>query len=80
MAQVASAVTSKPAWVDLATTDPEAAKDFYSKLFGWSLEVSDDPQYGGYATAKLEDKSVAGKPQAGWRSEPARVVAVHRYR
>ena len=60
MAQVAAAVTNKPAWVDLATTDAEAARDFYSKLFGWGLEVSEDPQYGGYATAKLDDKSVAG--------------------
>lgn len=60
MAQVATALISKPAWVDLATIDAEAARDFYSKLFGWSLEVSDDPQYGGYATAKLDDKSVAG--------------------
>ena len=25
-------------WVDLATTDPAAAKSFYSSLFGWDLE------------------------------------------
>jgi uncharacterized protein len=60
MAQVATALINKPAWVDLATIDAEAARDFYSKLFGWSLDVSEDPQYGGYATAKLEDKSAAG--------------------
>jgi uncharacterized protein len=60
MAQVATALTNKPAWVDLATTDAEAARDFYAKLFGWNLEVSEDPQYGGYATAKLSDQSVAG--------------------
>jgi predicted enzyme related to lactoylglutathione lyase len=60
MAQVATALTNKPAWVDLATTDAGAARDFYAKLFGWSLEVSEDPQYGGYATAKLGDQSVAG--------------------
>ena len=60
MAHVATAVTNKPAWVDLSTTDERAARDFYSKLFGWSLEVSEDPQYGGYATAKIGDKSVAG--------------------
>jgi predicted enzyme related to lactoylglutathione lyase len=60
MAQVATAVINKPAWVDLSTTDAEAARDFYSKLFGWNLEVSDDPQYGGYATAKLGEQSVAG--------------------
>jgi predicted enzyme related to lactoylglutathione lyase len=73
MAQVATALTNKPAWVDLATTDAEAARDFYSKLFAWSLEVSDDPQYGGYATAKLDDKSVAGigPKQEGDRSPTA---------
>jgi uncharacterized protein len=55
-----TALANKPAWVDLATTDAAAARDFYSKLFGWKLEVSDDPQYGGYATAKIDDKSVGG--------------------
>jgi uncharacterized protein len=25
-------------WVDLATTDPEGAKDFYGRLFGWEGE------------------------------------------
>jgi predicted enzyme related to lactoylglutathione lyase len=51
---------NRPAWVDLSTTDAAAARDFYSKLFGWELEVSEDPQYGGYATAKLSGQSVGG--------------------
>lgn len=55
-----TALANKPAWVDLATSDAAAARDFYSKLFGWDLEVSDDPQYGGYATAKVGDESVGG--------------------
>ena len=73
MAQVATATINKPAWVDLATTDAEAARDFYSSLFGWSLEVSEDPQYGGYATAKIDDRSVAGigPKQEGDRSPAA---------
>ena len=73
MAQVATALINMPAWVDLATTDAEAARDFYSKLFGWNLEVSDDPQYGGYATAKVDDQSVAGvgPKQEGDHSPPA---------
>ena len=73
MPQVAAATINKPAWVDLATTDAEAARDFYARLFGWSLEVSEDPQYGGYATAKLDDKSVAGigPKQDGDRSPAA---------
>lgn len=35
-------------WVDLATTDPEAAKPFYSQLFGWDfqdLPVENAPPY-----------------------------------
>ena len=51
---------NRPSWVDLATTDAEAARNFYSQLFGWEMEVSDDPQYGGYATAKVPDGSAAG--------------------
>jgi len=46
--------------VDLATGDPEASRTFYSKLFGWRIEVNPDPQYGGYALAHLGDDDVAG--------------------
>jgi predicted enzyme related to lactoylglutathione lyase len=60
MAQTITALTNRPAWVDLATSDAAAAREFYAKLFGWQLEVSEDPQYGGYATAKLADASVGG--------------------
>lgn len=55
-----TALTNKPAWVDLSTTDAAAGREFYAKLFGWDVEVSEDPQYGGYATAKLGETSVAG--------------------
>lgn len=55
-----TALANKPAWVDLSSTDAAGSREFYSKLFGWNVEVSEDPQYGGYATAKLGDKSVGG--------------------
>lgn len=53
---------ARPAWVELATDDPAAARDFYAKLFGWQVEVSPDPQYGGYGMARLPDREgdVAG--------------------
>ena len=35
MAEAATAVANKPAWVDLASKDPAAAQAFYAKLFGW---------------------------------------------
>jgi predicted enzyme related to lactoylglutathione lyase len=56
----ATQLNNRAAWIDLSTSDAAAARDFYSRLFGWQMEVSDDPQYGGYATAKVGDRSVAG--------------------
>ena len=52
---MATDTKSKPAWVELATDDPAASREFYSRLLGWDLVVSDDPQYGGYAMARLSD-------------------------
>jgi len=59
MAQ-ATAIKNKPAWVDLSSQDPEGSRAFYSKLFGWKVDVNPDPQYGGYALAKIGGKDVAG--------------------
>jgi predicted enzyme related to lactoylglutathione lyase len=47
-------------WVDLATSDPKAAQEFYGSLFGWRMDVSDDPQYGGYAMAMNGELAAAG--------------------
>ena len=52
---MATDTKSKPAWVELATDDPAASREFYSELLGWDFVVSDDPQYGGYAMARLSD-------------------------
>src|SRR4029077_13180135 len=60
MAEAKTAVASKPIWVDLSSSDAAASRDFYSKLFGWKVEVNPDPQYGGYAIAKVGGKDVAG--------------------
>ncbi len=60
MAEAGTAVANKPVWVDLSTSDPAAAREFYSKLFGWNVEVSPDPQFGGYGLAKVDGKSAAG--------------------
>lgn len=45
MQKTANALLNKPAWVDLASSDTEASRDFYSKLFGWEMDVSTDPTY-----------------------------------
>ncbi len=60
MAQTTTAVANKPVWIDLATSDAGAARDFYSKLFGWDIEVNEDPQYGGYALARVGGNDAAG--------------------
>src|SRR2546427_4414178 len=60
MAEAKTAVAHKPVWTDLSTSDAAAARDFYSKLFGWKVEINPDPQYGGYALAKVGGKDVAG--------------------
>jgi uncharacterized protein len=50
----------KPNWVDLGTPDLAASRQFYSQLFGWTADVSDDPQFGGYTTFRKDGKPVAG--------------------
>jgi predicted enzyme related to lactoylglutathione lyase len=49
-----------PSWVDLMTSDPAAARDFYGRVLGWSYEISDDPMTGHYAQALLDGRRVAG--------------------
>lgn len=49
-----------PAWVDLSTSDVQAARAFYGTLFGWEWDISTDPQFGGYAQAMMRGKRVAG--------------------
>jgi predicted enzyme related to lactoylglutathione lyase len=50
-----------PSWVDLGTSDPEAAKEFYGGLFGWEWEYAGDPELtGGYSFFTLRGRKVAG--------------------
>jgi predicted enzyme related to lactoylglutathione lyase len=46
-------------WADLATTDPDAAKSFYSSLFGWEAEDLPIPDDGYYSMQRLDGKDVA---------------------
>ena len=52
-------------WIELATTDGPAAKQFYSELFGW--EGNDTPISDGmvYTTLKLNGKDVGALYQKG---------------
>jgi uncharacterized protein len=60
MAEAKTFVANAPVWVDLSSTDSKASRDYYSKLFGWKVDPSEDPNAGGYALAKLDGKDVAG--------------------
>jgi predicted enzyme related to lactoylglutathione lyase len=60
MTEMATTTLNKPTWVDLSTADPAAARTFYAKVFGWQIEVNPDPQYGGYALAKVDGQDAAG--------------------
>jgi uncharacterized protein len=48
-----------PCWVDLSATDQEAARAFYSGLFGWTYDIQ-PPEFGGYGVAKVNGASAAG--------------------
>lgn len=47
-------------WVDLSTPDVEAAKKFYTQLFGWHANDQPLPDGGVYVMLELDGKSVAG--------------------
>ena len=48
-----------PMWIDLGTSDVEAAGRFYGSLFGWEYQ-SAGPDAGGYGFFMLNDKMVGG--------------------
>jgi len=48
-----------PNWVELATSDQSAAKEFYGSLFGWSFDDQLIPQNGVYSMATLRGEAVA---------------------
>lgn len=58
MVQMSSYPHGTFSWVELSTTDTDAAKTFYTELFGWNAE--DAPVPGGvYTMCKLGDAYVA---------------------
>ncbi len=48
-----------PCWVDLMTSDAEAARAFYSELFGWDLQVGPE-EADFYAMALIDGHAAAG--------------------
>ena len=54
-----SDVPGAPIWVELYTSDPDAAATFYARLFGWTV-VDSGPEYGGYRTFQHDAGRIAG--------------------
>ncbi|WP_433476401.1 VOC family protein [Spirillospora sp. CA-142024] len=44
-----------PAWVELATPQPDTARNFYRELFGWNVYTLTHPSYGDYDVFTLGD-------------------------
>jgi predicted enzyme related to lactoylglutathione lyase len=61
-----------PTWVDLAAPDIDLARKFYQAVFGWEYDIG-GPEYGGYTTARLGQRAVAGlaAPMPGAPPMPA---------
>lgn len=59
-------------WSELMTTDPDAAVDYYSSVFGWDFSKMDMGDQGTYHVA-----SVGGKPVGGIMERPNDDIPVH---
>jgi predicted enzyme related to lactoylglutathione lyase len=46
-------------WAELSTTDPDAAKEFYGGLMGWSANDQEVPDGGIYSMMEIEGQPVA---------------------
>ncbi len=49
-----------PGWVDLSTSDPSAARTFYTAVFGWTAEQVPTDAGPPYTMLRLDDQLVAG--------------------
>ena len=59
MTEPVPAKPGEPCWIDLLSSDTDAAERFYGELFGWTAE-SAGPEYGGYINFSLDGTRVAG--------------------
>lgn len=59
MSEMTSYEPGTPSWVDMATTDAEGARSFYTGLFGWETEDMPAGESGTYTMCSLHGKPVA---------------------
>ena len=60
-----------PCWIDYGAADLDAAKAFYTELFGWSY-TGGDPEFGGYLNATVNGEQAAGLGPQMDPSDPPR--------
>ncbi|MCX5167261.1 VOC family protein [Streptomyces antibioticus] len=63
-------VPGRPCWVELGTPDLDAAKRFYTELFGWRPERDPRQEAGGYTVAHLGEEAVAALAPLYQESQP----------
>lgn len=73
-----SAPLGAPNWIDLTTSDPERAQQFYGAVFGWTFETG-GPEYGGYITGSVDGHVVAGlmRNDPQWNAPDAWTTYLH---
>jgi uncharacterized protein len=54
-------------WNELATRDPEAAKEFYGRVFGWEFQAEEGPGGMTYNVAYVGENRVAGMADVSGR-------------
>jgi uncharacterized protein len=62
-------------WNELGTRDTEAAKNFYSVVFGWTTQDEPSPRVGTYTVWKVGDDMVGGMLDINALGMPAEIPA-----
>ena len=70
MTELGTKIAQRPVWVDLSTAEADRSRNFYSKLFGWQIDVNPDPQYGGYGRATSKGLDAAGITPTQSKDQP----------
>jgi uncharacterized protein len=76
MAKPVLTVPGAPCWIDVMTSDPDRAIEFYGQLFGWTAERSGE-EFGGYITLFKDGQIVAGAMQSQPDTGPPNVWSVY---
>ena len=71
-----TAPTGAPCWIDLQTSDPDRAREFYTGLFGWTAG-DPSPEFGGYFMFLRDGMPVAGCMRADEQAPVSDVWSVY---